>query len=137
MLLHRQRRYQRPTVRRRDRSTDPEAPVALALNDLTRHAAFLGGSGSGKTTLALGIIEQLLERGVPVLLIDRKGDLCRYASALAWDEPPTRHGDADRKQALLDRLVIQLFTPGHPAGRPLAIPACRTGRHAQLFAARQ
>lgn len=108
-------------------ATHPETPAALSLHDLTRHAAFLGGSGSGKTTLALGIIEQLLERGVPALLIDRKGDLCRYASALAWDEPPARDVDADRKQALLDRLAIQLFTPGHPAGRPLAIPAVPAG----------
>ena len=43
---------------------------------MKRHAAVLGGSGSGKTTLALSLIEQLLLKGIPAVLIDRKGDLC-------------------------------------------------------------
>ena len=43
------------------------------------HAAFLGAPGSGKTTMALGIVEQLLLQGIPVILVDRKGDLCLYA----------------------------------------------------------
>ena len=55
--------------------------MALDPAELTRHAAFLGASGSGKTTVALAIIEQLLLRGIPAILIDRKGDLCRYARA--------------------------------------------------------
>ena len=47
--------------------------------DLTRHAAFLGAPGSGKTTAALCVVEQLLLRGIPAILVDRKGDLCSYA----------------------------------------------------------
>jgi hypothetical protein len=46
-------------------------PVRLNKNVLKRHAAVLGGSGSGKTTLALCLIEQLLLRGIPAVLIDR------------------------------------------------------------------
>ncbi|MCB0125604.1 MAG: DUF87 domain-containing protein, partial [Caldilineaceae bacterium] len=55
-------------------------PVELPQEALVRHAAFLGGSGSGKTTLALTLIEQLLLRGIPAILLDRKGDLCSYAN---------------------------------------------------------
>ena len=58
--------------------------MTLDPQELTQHAAFLGGSGSGKTTAALNLIEQLLERGVPAVLLDRKGDLCRYADPAAW-----------------------------------------------------
>lgn len=89
--------------------------ITLPPEILTRHAAFLGGTGSGKTTLALTIAEQLLMRGVPVTMIDRKGDLAGYARIAA--DPI---GDPRRKE-LLERLDVGLFTPGHPQGRPLAI----------------
>jgi hypothetical protein len=41
----------------------------------------------------LTVIEQLLLRGVPAVLLDRKGDLCRYADPEAWAEAEL---DADR-----------------------------------------
>ena len=60
-------------------------PHFLDPNDLMRHAAFLGGTGGdGETTLALTCIEQLLLAGVPIILLDRKGDLCSYARDAAW-----------------------------------------------------
>lgn len=34
--------------------------------------------------MALNLIEQLLLRGIPAVLIDRKGDLCGYARAEVW-----------------------------------------------------
>ena len=58
--------------------------ITLNKDVLKRHAAVLGGSGSGKTTLALCIIEQLLLKGTPAVLIDRKGDLCSYANPDVW-----------------------------------------------------
>ncbi len=101
--------------------------VLFTPEELTRHAAFLGGSGSGKTTLALNVVEQLLVQGVPVILVDRKGDLAGYASEAFW----TRElGDPRRtaRQALLrERVDVALFTPGHPRGRPLAIPIVPDG----------
>jgi hypothetical protein len=102
------------------------SPVTLAPQELTYHAAFLGGSGSGKTTTALNLIEQLLLRGVPAVLIDRKGDLCRYADPAAWAEPADA-APAERRRALRDRLDVGLFTPGSAAGRPLALPIAPAG----------
>lgn len=99
-------------------------PVTLDAEQLKRHSAFLGGAGSGKTTLALLLIEQLLERGIPAVLLDRKGDLCRYADPDAWATPPGAGPDAEspsRRKKLRDSLDIRLYTPGSPAGRELTI----------------
>jgi len=92
--------------------------IDLEADLLRRHCAVLGGTGSGKTTLALNILEQILERGIPVLLIDRKGDLARYADPAAWTahETPER---VERRAHLRSQLDIALFTPGHRSGRPL------------------
>jgi GTPase SAR1 family protein len=95
-------------------------PLGLHPGALTRHAAFLGSTGSGKTTLALSVIEHLVGRGVPAVLIDRKGDLAGYARPGFWRDPdPERQA---RKQALLQAVDVRVYTPGNPAGRPLSIP---------------
>ena len=101
-------------------------PASISLLDLTKHAAFLGGSGSGKTTAALNIIEQLLLQDIPVVLLDRKGDLCRYAAPEAWERPL----DEDRAQiraALRSKLDVAIYTPGDERGRSLAIPIVPEG----------
>lgn len=100
----------------------PPKPLALDLDELTRHAAFLGSTGSGKTTLALSIIEQALVRGVPVILVDRKGDLCRYADPAWWDAPLADPEREARKQALRERVDVHVYTPGEARGRALSIP---------------
>ena len=103
------------------------APVTFEPNEFMQHAAFLGGTGSGKTTAALNLIEQLLALDVPAVLLDRKGDLCRYADPAAWDRPiddPARSADRQARRAKLD---VALFTPGEPGGRPLALPVVPPG----------
>jgi Cdc6-like AAA superfamily ATPase len=99
----------------------PEA-VALEPKHLCMHAAFLGSTGSGKTTLALNLVEQLLEQDVPVLLVDRKGDLCRYQDPEFWQETSGVPERDQRKKALRDKLSIAMFTPGNSTGYPLSIP---------------
>nr|MBA2539802.1 DUF853 family protein [Deltaproteobacteria bacterium] len=95
-------------------------PQSLPLEQVKSHVTFVGGTGSGKTTAALHMIEQLLERGVSALLLDRKGDLARYASNEWWND--TSHPDHARKMALRERIDIELYTPGNSAGRPLRLP---------------
>jgi hypothetical protein len=104
-----------------------QAAVMIDPTDFVQHAAFLGGSGSGKTTAAMNLIEQLLGHGVPAVLLDRKGDLCRYADPLAWKAPLSEPGRAAARQALRDRLDVALYTPGEPSGRPLALPVVPPG----------
>ncbi|HYD16278.1 MAG TPA: helicase HerA-like domain-containing protein [Hyphomicrobium sp.] len=103
-------------------------PVTLNMNVLKRHAAVLGGSGSGKTTLALCIIEQLLLRGIPAVLIDRKGDLCSYANPDVWrhneDEFGERRGEREK---LADAIDVAVYTPGRSSGRPISITLLPNG----------
>lgn len=102
-------------------------PVSLDPEELARHAAFLGGSGSGKTTLALSLIEQLLLRGVPALLIDRKGDLAGYARPDAWAAPLSDPALEQQRKRLSASVDVAFFTPGHPEGRPLSISVAPDG----------
>ncbi len=98
------------------------APVTLDVDQFRRHAAFLGGTGSGKTTAAMTVIEQLLARRIPAILVDRKGDLCGYGMQQVWTEPlsdPRRAALRDRLAATVD---VQIYTPGAPAGRNLGVP---------------
>src|SRR6185436_12783541 len=61
-----------------------------------------------------------LERDVSVLLVDRKGDLARYASDAWWSDSGA--ADAERRARLRARIAVDLFTPGSPHGRPLRLP---------------
>jgi energy-coupling factor transporter ATP-binding protein EcfA2 len=102
--------------------------ITLNKDVLRRHAAVLGGSGSGKTTLALTLIEQLLLRGIPAVLIDRKGDLCSYANPDVWrandNEYNERRGEREK---LADSIDVAVYTPGRASGRPISITLLPTG----------
>jgi len=102
-------------------------PVAMELDDLVTHAAFLGSTGSGKTTLALNLIEQALERGIPALLLDRKGDLATYARPQWWQAPGRDAASSQRKHALRQRVRVAVYTPGAPEGRDLGLPVVPAG----------
>ncbi|NOZ56450.1 MAG: DUF87 domain-containing protein [Calditrichaeota bacterium] len=52
-----------------------EELVLYDSKDLTTHAVIIGMTGSGKTGLGIGLIEEALIDGVPVLAIDPKGDI--------------------------------------------------------------
>lgn len=102
-------------------------PTLVTPGELACHAAFLGGSGSGKTTVALSLVEQLLVSGVPVLMLDRKGDLAGYARQEILQKP-LADGTLDaRRKKLLSNVDVALFTPGHPEGRPISISVAPDG----------
>jgi uncharacterized protein len=56
-----------------------EAQVKIPLKTMNRHGLIAGATGTGKTKTLQVISEQLSERGVPVLLMDVKGDLSGIA----------------------------------------------------------
>jgi hypothetical protein len=56
---------------------------------LTTHGVFVGASGCGKTGAACVLVEETLRAGVPVLMIDIKGDLTNLALAFdTFDHEP-------------------------------------------------
>ena len=59
----------------------PNAHVTLPFKTLNRHGLIAGATGTGKTKTLQGITEGLSNAGVPVLLMDVKGDLSGIAKA--------------------------------------------------------
>ncbi|HKO93981.1 MAG TPA: hypothetical protein VJU61_22660, partial [Polyangiaceae bacterium] len=108
------------------RALSPQ-PVTAQCRDFVTHAAFLGSTKSGKTTLALNIIEQLLAREVPVLMVDRKGDLCSYGEPAFWQTPIEDAGRSALRATLRERVDVRIYTPGEPRGRGLDLPVIPSG----------
>ncbi len=58
-----------------------DAQIKVPLKTMNRHGLVAGATGTGKTKTLQVISEQLSEKGVPVLLMDVKGDLSGIAVA--------------------------------------------------------
>jgi len=56
-----------------------EDTVAYDAGDLTTHGVMVGMTGSGKTGLGIIFIEEALRSGLPVLVLDPKGDMTNLA----------------------------------------------------------
>jgi hypothetical protein len=123
------------------------ARVTLDTDHLTTHAVCLGMTGSGKTGLGIVALEELARRGVPLLVIDLKGDMVNlllnfpelapddFASWLPHDATGTaaelaaawRGGlqsvglGSEDLRAVRDGVSWQLLTPGAASGAPLDI----------------
>lgn len=57
------------------------AQVKIPLRTMNRHGLIAGATGTGKTKTLQVLAEQLSQKGVPVLLMDIKGDLSGIAAA--------------------------------------------------------
>ncbi|WP_373057062.1 helicase HerA-like domain-containing protein [Zunongwangia sp. H14] len=66
--------------------TLPEAAVKIPLKTMNRHGLIAGATGTGKTKTLQILAENLSEKGVPVLLMDVKGDLSGIAKASDGEE---------------------------------------------------
>jgi hypothetical protein len=80
--------------------------------DLTTHAIIIGMTGSGKTGLGIGLLEEALIDGIPIIAIDPKGDLpnllltfpdLRPADFIPWINPQdaASHGMRPEQYAAL------------------------------------
>lgn len=70
-------------------------PVRAPLATFNRHGLVAGATGTGKTKTLQGICEKLSEKGVPVLIMDIKGDV----SGLA--QPGQPHPKVDERHQLI------------------------------------
>ncbi|MFZ3274609.1 MAG: helicase HerA-like domain-containing protein, partial [Lutibacter sp.] len=78
-----------------DGKTIKEAYVNVPLKTLNRHGLISGATGTGKTKTLQVMAENLSENGIPVLLMDVKGDL----SGLA--QPGAGHPKIDERHAAI------------------------------------
>lgn len=78
-----------------DGETIKEAFVKVPLETLNRHGLIAGATGTGKTKSLQVFAENLSEKGIPVLLMDIKGDL----SGLA--QPSPGHAKIDERHAAI------------------------------------
>lgn len=70
----------------------PEAEIKIPLKTMNRHGLIAGATGTGKTKTLQILAENLSEKGVPVLMMDIKGDLSGIAQPSPGHEKITaRH----------------------------------------------
>ena len=74
-----------------DGETVTNALVRIPLKTMNRHGLIAGATGTGKTKTLQIIAENLSEKGVPVLLMDMKGDLSGIA------QPSSGHPKIDER----------------------------------------
>lgn len=75
--------------------TVKEAFIKVPLKTLNRHGLIAGATGTGKTKTLQVIAENLSEKGIPVLLMDLKGDLSGIA------QPSPGHPKIDERHAAI------------------------------------
>ncbi len=85
--------------------TLPDCPVNVPLKTLNRHGLIAGATSTGKTKTLQLLSESLSTQGVPVLLMDIKGDL----SGLA--QPSAGHAKIDERHQ-------RIGLPFEPSGFP-------------------
>jgi uncharacterized protein len=86
----------------------PEAVVKIPLKTMNRHGLIAGATGTGKTKTLQVLSEQLSDFGIPVLLMDVKGDLSGIAKS------------GEEKPFITDR-HSRLQLPFSPKGYPVEL----------------
>jgi DNA helicase HerA-like ATPase len=99
-----------------DGEVPPGCQVRVPLRTMNRHGLICGATGSGKTKTLQVLAEQLSLQGVPVLMMDVKGDLSGIAASGASNEKvEARHakiGEAYVPQAMPVELLSLSNEPG-------------------------
>lgn len=98
-----------------------DAKVNLALKMMNRHGLIAGATGTGKTRTLQLMAEQLSDAGVPVFMLDVKGDLSGLAEAGKSNEALQERGLAVGIPFEPAEFPIELFSLSGKLGAPMRI----------------
>jgi hypothetical protein len=94
--------------------------LKLTPQDVRNHILLVGGSGSGKTHFARALLEEIILKGIPTIVLDSQGDLL-------WLTQPAGSSTPGKKK--LRKLQKRIFTPNYSNGPPFVIaPVLFPGR---------
>lgn len=98
-----------------------DAKVNLALKMMNRHGLIAGATGTGKTRTLQLMAEQLSDVGVPVFMLDVKGDLSGLAEAGKTNDALLERGQAVGTPFEPAAFPIELFSLSGKLGAPMRV----------------
>lgn len=98
-----------------------DAKVNLALKMMNRHGLIAGATGTGKTRTLQLTAEQLSEAGVPVFMLDVKGDLSGLAEPGKTNDALIERGNAVGIPFEPSSFPIELFSLSGKLGAPMRV----------------
>ncbi len=97
------------------------AKVNLALKMMNRHGLIAGATGTGKTRTLQLIAEQLSDAGVPVFLLDVKGDLSGLHQPGESNPALVERGEALEWPFVPTGFPVELFSLSGKVGNPMRL----------------
>src|SRR5690606_5030055 len=104
-----------------DGSVVAAAKVNLPLKMMNRHGLIAGATGTGKTRTLQLIAEQLSDAGVPVFMLDVKGDLSGLSEPGQANEALLERGEAVGVPFVASSFPVELFSLSGQLGTPMRI----------------
>lgn len=98
-----------------------EAKVNLALKMMNRHGLIAGATGTGKTRTLQLMAEQLSDAGVPVFMLDVKGDLSGLAQPGKTNDALIERGNAVGIPFQPAEFPIEIFSLSGKLGAPMRV----------------
>jgi len=103
------------------------AQVNLALKMMNRHGLIAGATGTGKTRTLQLIAEQLSDAGVPVFLLDVKGDLSGLSQPGESNPALVERGEALAWPFVPSGFPVELFSLTGKLGNPMRLTVADFG----------
>src|SRR5690606_36914134 len=104
-----------------------QAQVKLALKMMNRHGLIAGATGTGKTRTLQLTAEQLSDAGVPVFMLDVKGDLSGLAEPGVTNDALIERGNAVGIPFVPASFPIELFSLSGKLGAPMRVTVADFG----------